>query len=67
MRRRDDPLMLLHEMNEQLYNYFEYVPKQHEGGFADRRGAADARGRVPGFRAHHDRAGAASCGFRAAT
>src|ERR1022692_4223483 len=27
MRRRDDPLMLLHQLNEQLYNHFEYVPK----------------------------------------
>jgi transglutaminase-like putative cysteine protease len=27
VRRRDDPLMALHELNEQLYNHFEYVPK----------------------------------------
>ena len=27
VRRRDDPLMLLHQLNEQLYNHFEYVPK----------------------------------------
>jgi transglutaminase-like putative cysteine protease len=27
VRRRDDPLMVLHELNEQLYNHFEYVPK----------------------------------------
>jgi transglutaminase-like putative cysteine protease len=27
MRRRDDPLMLLHQLNEQLYNHFEYVPR----------------------------------------
>jgi transglutaminase-like putative cysteine protease len=25
--RRDDPLMLVHEINQRLYNYFEYVPK----------------------------------------
>lgn len=25
--RRDDPLMLVHELNERLYEYFEYVPK----------------------------------------
>jgi transglutaminase-like putative cysteine protease len=24
--RRDDPLMLVHEINERLYSYFEYVP-----------------------------------------
>ncbi|HUA98166.1 MAG TPA: transglutaminase family protein, partial [Terracidiphilus sp.] len=24
--RRDDPLMLVHELNERLYEYFEYVP-----------------------------------------
>ncbi len=27
VRRRDDPLMVLHELNEQLYDYFDYVPK----------------------------------------
>jgi transglutaminase-like putative cysteine protease len=27
VRRRDDPLMALHQLNEQLYNHFEYVPK----------------------------------------
>jgi transglutaminase-like putative cysteine protease len=27
MRRRDDPLMVLHQLNEQMYNHFEYVPK----------------------------------------
>jgi transglutaminase-like putative cysteine protease len=25
--RRDDPLMLLHELNGRLYDYFDYVPK----------------------------------------
>lgn len=27
VRRRDDPLMLLHELNEKIYRYFDYVPK----------------------------------------
>jgi len=27
MRRRDYPLMVLHQLNEQIYNHFEYVPK----------------------------------------
>jgi transglutaminase-like putative cysteine protease len=27
VRRRDDPLMLLHQLNEQLYLHFEYVPR----------------------------------------
>jgi transglutaminase-like putative cysteine protease len=27
VRRRDDPLMVLHQLNEQLYRHFEYVPK----------------------------------------
>ena len=27
VRRRDDPLMLLHQLNEQLYRHFEYVPR----------------------------------------
>lgn len=27
VRRRDDPLMVLHQLNEQLYHYFDYVPK----------------------------------------
>src|SRR6185437_10095669 len=27
VRRRDDPLMVLHQLNEQMYRYFEYVPK----------------------------------------
>lgn len=25
--RRDDPLMLVHEINQKLFNYFEYVPR----------------------------------------
>ncbi len=25
--RRDDPLMMLHELNERIYKYFDYVPK----------------------------------------
>ena len=25
--RRDDPLMLVHEINQRLFNYFEYVPR----------------------------------------
>jgi transglutaminase-like putative cysteine protease len=27
LRRRDDPLMMLHQLNEQIFNHFEYVPK----------------------------------------
>src|SRR3984885_289709 len=27
VRRRDDPLMLVHELNQRLYDYFEYVPR----------------------------------------
>jgi len=27
IRRRDDPLMVLHDLNEKLYRYFEYVAK----------------------------------------
>lgn len=27
LRRRDDPLSVLHRLNEQLYNYFAYKPK----------------------------------------
>jgi len=27
IRRRDDPLMVLHDLNEKLYKYFDYVPK----------------------------------------
>ena len=27
VRRRDDPLSLLRELNHRLYEYFEYVPK----------------------------------------
>lgn len=27
VRRRDDPLMVLHQLNEQMYSYFDYVPK----------------------------------------
>jgi transglutaminase-like putative cysteine protease len=27
VRRRDDPLTVLHQINEQIYNHFEYVPK----------------------------------------
>lgn len=27
VRRRDDPLMVLHDLNEKLYHYFDYVPR----------------------------------------
>lgn len=27
LRRRDDPLMLMHELNDKLYHYFDYLPK----------------------------------------
>jgi transglutaminase-like putative cysteine protease len=27
VRRRDDPLMVLHQLNEQMFNHFEYVPR----------------------------------------
>ena len=27
VRRRDDPLMLVHELNQRLFEYFEYVPR----------------------------------------
>jgi transglutaminase-like putative cysteine protease len=27
VRRRDDPLMVLHQLNQQMYEYFDYVPK----------------------------------------
>ncbi len=27
VRRRDDPVMLVHELNKRLFDYFEYVPK----------------------------------------
>jgi len=27
IRRRDDPLMLVHELNTKLYEYFDYVPR----------------------------------------
>ena len=27
VRRRDDPLMLLHELNERLFRYFDYAPR----------------------------------------
>ena len=27
VRRRDDPLMVLHELNEKIYRHFDYVPK----------------------------------------
>ena len=27
VRRRDDPLMVIHDLNDKLYNYFDYVPR----------------------------------------
>lgn len=27
VRRRDDPLMVLHQLNQQIYDYFDYKPK----------------------------------------
>lgn len=27
VRRRDDPLMVLHQLNQQIYEYFDYVPR----------------------------------------
>ena len=58
VRRRDDPLMVLHQLNEQMYRVLRLRAEVDEGGFADRPGAVDAAGRVPGLRAHHDYAGA---------
>ena len=56
--RRDDPLSMLHEISRNVFNNFEYLPTQHEGGFADRCGAGREAWRVPGLCAHHDCAGA---------
>jgi transglutaminase-like putative cysteine protease len=30
VHRRDDPLMVLHDLNEKLYRYFDYIPKSTE-------------------------------------
>ena len=35
-RRRDDPLMLVHELNQRLFDYFEYVPAPYTRRLADR-------------------------------
>ncbi len=33
--RRDDPLLLVQELNQRLFDYFEYMPQSHAGVFAD--------------------------------
>ena len=53
--RRDDPLSLLHELNERLYRQFDYVPRSDPSRFADRRRDPQRARRLSGFRAHHDR------------
>jgi hypothetical protein len=53
--RRDDPLMLVQELNQRLYDYFEYVPALHARRLAHRRSHRQRQGRLPGLCPHHDR------------
>jgi hypothetical protein len=53
--RRDDPLMLVQELNQRLFDYFEYVPRSHARRLAHRRGHRQRQGRLPGLCPHHDR------------
>ena len=65
--RRDDPMMLLRELNQAALRLLQLFAANHARGFADRRSASFTAGRLPGFRPHHDRPGAAARAFRAAT
>ena len=58
VRRRDDPLMVLHELNEQIYEYFDYKPKSTKADSPIDLALATQGRRLPGLRAHHDHAGA---------
>ncbi len=57
VRRRDDPLMVLHHLNQQMYRVLRLCAEVDQGGFTYRPGVGGKEGRVPGFRAHHDCAG----------
>jgi hypothetical protein len=63
--RRDDPLMLVQELNQRLFDYFDYVPSSHARRLAHRRGHRQRQGRLPGLCAHHDRPAAPRAHSRA--
>ena len=58
VRRRDDPLMVLQQLNEQIFDHFEYVPKSTKADSPIDLALLTHAGRLPGLRAHHDHAGA---------
>ena len=59
VRRRDDPLMVLHQLNEQIYRLLRLRAEVDQSRLAHRPGALLTHdGRLPGLRAHHDHAGA---------
>ena len=63
--RRDDPLMLVHELNQRLFDYFEYVPRSTRVDSPIDEAIVSGKGRLPGLCAHHDCPAAACAGFPA--
>ena len=52
--RRDDPLMVVHELNERLYEYFEYVPRHTRVDSPIDEAITSGKGVCQDFRPHHD-------------
>ena len=59
VRRRGDPLSFLRELNAADLRLVRVRAQSHARGFAHRPCDRNPQGSLPGFRAHHDRAGAA--------
>ena len=58
VRRRDDPLMVLHQLNEQIYRHFDYAPRSTKVDSPIDVALTSRKGRLPGLRARDDHAGA---------
>ena len=54
VRRHDDPLMLVHEVNQRLFDYFEYVPRGIHALTRRSMRRLERQGRVPGLRPYDD-------------
>ena len=56
VQRRDDPLMVLHQLNEQIYKYFDYKPKSTKVDSPIDLALSTRTGVCQDFAAHHDHA-----------
>ena len=61
--RRDDPLMLVQELNQRLFEYFEYVPRHTRVDSPIDEAIVSGTRRLSGLRPHHDRACSATSAF----